>query len=289
MEVARRDHDRPGRSSPGEQRSSDPLGDRAFQRRGREQPATKDAATQSPPEHGLFECDRRYDRQQQRELPALVVDLSPVLATTVALPKMPAKVRAPERRAATRGDLRANLGARGFARRTACNQRFPRLEDERLDLLLGNAERLGDLRMGEGVELGEHKRCSLLVRQLPHVADEVTEVLAGLNLGCEALGLDLLELGDRLLTPRTEDRVAAVTRDREQPGAQVDLLVRRHEVAVGGGERVLDGILRLVGIAEHVPAERQDRPMMAIVGCLEGRRSTLADQRHQSRIRRNPQ
>ena len=50
----------------------------------------------------------------------------------------------------------------------------------------------------------------------------------------------------------------------------MDLLGRRNQVAVGGQERVLHGVLGLLRVTQHVPAEGQDRAMMAVVNRLEG-------------------
>ena len=77
-----------------------------------------------------------------------------------------------------------------------------------------------------------HKR-ALLVGQTPQISDEVTQILPALHLDGEAFSGRLVELAERLLAPGAQDRVAAVARDREQPGAQMDRLVGRHEVVVG--------------------------------------------------------
>ena len=46
-------------------------------------------------------------------------------------------------------------------------------------------------------------------------------------------------------------------------------------------ERVLDGVLGLLRVPEHVPAERQDAAMVAVVDHLERGRAAFANQRDQ--------
>jgi hypothetical protein len=58
----------------------------------------------------------------------------------------------------------------------------------------------------------------------------------------------------------------------------VNLFLRRDQIVVRREERVLDRVLGLLWIAEHVPAERQDAAMMAVVDHLEGRTPALPDQ-----------
>ena len=168
-------------------------------------------------------------------------------------------------------------------------QRLTGLEDECLDLLPRHAEHLRDLRVRQRVEFGEHQRRPLIVRQALHIADQIPEILACLNLRGEALGLDLLKFGHGLLPAGTQDAEAAVAGDREQPRTQMDRLFGLHQVAVGGGERVLNGVLGLVGIAEHVAAERQNRLVISVVGGLKGSRAALSDQGHEARIRGDSQ
>ena len=108
-----------------------------------------------------------------------------------------------------------------------------------------------------------------------------SQVLPALDLGGEALPGHLLKVGRGLFTAGAEDRVAAVARDREQPGAQVDRLLGAHQVVVCRQESVLDGILGLLGRAEHVTAERQDRAVVTVVSGLEARRAAGPDQPHQ--------
>jgi hypothetical protein len=54
--------------------------------------------------------------------------------------------------------------------------------------------------------------------------------------------------------------------------AQRDRLVGSHQVGIGGHERVLHGILGVARRAEHVVAEGEQRPVMAVEQRLERRR-----------------
>jgi len=74
---------------------------------------------------------------------------------------------------------------------------------------------------------------------------------------------NVLELG-RLLAASAQSREAAVPRDREEPRLECDLAVADAEAVVGRYEGLLDGILGFLERGEHVAAERQDRPVMAI-------------------------
>ena len=83
------------------------------------------------------------------------------------------------------------------------------------------------------------------------------------------LGRRLLGVLEGALAAGAEHRQAAVARDRVEPGAQMDVLVRGRELAIRGHERVLDGVLGLLGGAEHVAAEGEDAAVMAVIDGLE--------------------
>ena len=67
-------------------------------------------------------------------------------------------------------------------------------------------------------------RCSL--GQLVQVAQEVAQVLAALDDGGQVLGRRLLGVLERALAAGAEHGEAAVARDRVEPRAQMDALVR---------------------------------------------------------------
>ena len=56
---------------------------------------------------------------------------------------------------------------------------------------------------------------------------------------------------------------ALVARDRGQPGLAVAGLRARDQRTERGEERLLDGVLRLVGFAEHPAADALDHRMVA--------------------------
>ena len=204
---------------------------------------------------------------------ALAIDLLAEVAAAGAFVQVPAQVGAPERAAVKIRELLANLRAVGLARSAAGHQRLAGLEHECLYLFLGDPEHISDLLVAERVHLRQDERRALLIRQAPQVGDEVTEILTALHLRSEPLGGRLVELAEWLLAPGAQHRVTPVARDREQPGAQMDRLVRGREVVVGRQERVLDGVLGFLEAPEHVAAERQDRAVVAVVGGLERRAS----------------
>src|SRR2546421_12648145 len=131
---------------------------------------------------------------------------------------MAAKVAAPESPAALRGELLTDVGAVGLPRHATGQERLASLEDERLDLLLRDAQRLGDLIVSERIELGQDERRALIVRQTLHVDDQIAQVLAPLHLNRESFRDGLIEVAGRLRSPPAQHRVATVARDREQPG-----------------------------------------------------------------------
>ena len=82
-------------------------------------------------------------------------------------------------------------------------------------------------------------------------------------------GLELLDGHGRGLAGR-EHREAAVAGDGEQPRAQLVGRALGDQRAVGAQEGLLERVLALVLGAEHVPAEAEQRPVMAVVDGLEG-------------------
>ena len=213
-----------------------------------------------------------------------MLDLLAEVAAAGALAEVAAKIGSAQRATALGRELLADLRAVCLACVAACYERLTGLVHQRLDLLPRNAERLADLFVAEGIDLREDERRALVVGQPAHVDDQIAQVLAPLHLCRETLSRRLAELGGGLIAARAEDRVAAVARDREQPRAEMDLLLRGDQVVVRGEEGVLDGILGFLRIPEHMPAERQDAPMVAVIDHLECGRASFADQRHQALV-----
>ncbi|HTX47553.1 MAG TPA: hypothetical protein VMD48_14820 [Solirubrobacteraceae bacterium] len=105
----------------------------------------------------------------------------------------------------------------------------------------------------------------------------------------EALRGRLVEIRDGLFAPGAQDRVAAVTGDREQPRPQVHLAIARDEIVVGSEESVLNRILGLLRAAEHVAAERQNLAMVTVVQRLEGGPAALPDKVDEMCVTRHPE
>ena len=174
------------------------------------------------------------------------------------------------------GELLADLRAGGLAGALGALEPLAGLEDERLDLVALDAEDLGDLVVPAVLELEEDERRALVLGQALDVADEVLEVAAALDLGGEAVGAGqalegVVAPGD-VVTARAQDAEAAVAGDRVEPRLQLDRLPAAPEAVVGRDEHLLEGVLGLLLVAQHVAAERQELRGMALVDDLEGRR-----------------
>ena len=206
-------------------------------------------------------------------------DLLAERAAARALAQVAVQRRAPQRAAAEVRELLADLLARRLTRRPARDQRGAGLEHERLHLLPRDVEHRGDLVVRDGAELGEHQRGPLVLGQRRDVAEQLADVLAPLRLGRQVLGGRRVELVERQLAAGAQHREAAVARDRVEPRPELDLRSAAHEVAVGGHERVLDRVLRLVGRGQHVAAEREDAAVVAVIDRLEGRLAPAAHER----------
>ena len=215
-------------------------------------------------------------------MPALAFDLLAELAAAGAFAQVPAKIGSAQSATALGRELLADLGAVGLARVAACYERLTGLEHQRLDLLPRNAEHLADLFVAEGIDLGEHERRALVLGQAAHVDDQIAQVLAALHLCGEALGSRLVELGGGLLAARAQDRVAAVARDREQPGAQMDLLLRGDQVVVRRRNVCWTASSASCGSPSIWRQNDRMPAMVAVVDHLERGRASLPDQRHQA-------
>ncbi len=132
--------------------------------------------------------------------------------------------------------------------------------------------------MAERIDLGEDDRRTLVVREAPHVANQIAQILANLHLAGEPFGGDLRELCSGALPPCPQHRVAPVASDSEQPCPEVDLLIRAEQVVVCGEKSLLHRVLGFLRVAEHVAAEGKDAAVMAGVHHLEGTGPAFTDQ-----------
>jgi hypothetical protein len=209
-------------------------------------------------------------------------EVGPKPAAAGAFAQVPAQRGAPQRTGAQALELGADLRARRVARLAAGDQRAAALEDERLHLVARHAQHGADLVVRAGAELGEHERGALVLGQAGEVGQQVAQVLAALDGAREVLGRRLVGRGERVLAAPAQQREAAVAGDRVEPRAQVDGLVGADEVAVRRHEGVLDGVLGLLGRAQHVAAEPEDAAQVAVVEHLEGGLGARADGRDEA-------
>ncbi len=142
---------------------------------------------------------------------------------------------------------------------------------ERLHLGLRHVDDAGDLLVREVGELGQHERGALVLGQLGDVAEQGAQVRPLLDGGAEAVDGRLGVLGGHGLGPAgREHREAAVAGDRVQPWAHLVRAAARDQRPVRAQEGLLEGVLGFLGGAEHVPAEAQQRTVVAVVEGLEG-------------------
>ena len=125
--------------------------------------------------------------------------------------------------------------------------------------------------MAQGAELGQDERRPLILGQPLEVGQQVAQVLALLDLGREPLDRGLGNVVEgALLLAGAQDGQAAVAGDGVEPRLELHRPVAGEEVAIRGDEGVLDGVLGLLGRPEHVPAEREDPPVVPVIYGLEG-------------------
>ena len=185
------------------------------------------------------------------------------------------------------GQLQPHLAAGQLTRLVGLGERDPRPHQQRLDRRHAGFHRLRDLLVGEGVHLAQQQRRALRLRQLADVVQQLAELLAVVDLLRGRRGLDrrhhvhrLLGVGGRL----AQVVEGAVAGDPVQPGPQVDLaLVGKHR-PVGVYEDLLQDVLGILGGAEHLPAEPEQSPLVAIDDRLVGAGVARPGHRDQSLV-----
>jgi hypothetical protein len=164
------------------------------------------------------------------------------------------------------------LDARRVARRACAQQRLTRLEHESLDLLPAHAEDRRDLLVGLVSELEEDEGGPLVVRQALQLRHQLAQLGAPLDLGGRALDgararRDRFDAG--VGPARAQRGQAAVAGDRVQPRAQLDGPGAAAQGPVRRHEAVLQGVLGLLAVPQHVSAEREQPTVVAVVDDLE--------------------
>ena len=128
-------------------------------------------------------------------------------------------------------------------------------------------------------ELGEHERLALVVGQPRQVAQQLAQLGAALDVRGQPVERRLEILGrERGLAPGREHGEAAVARDRVEPRAHPVGRAPAGQRAVGADERLLQRVLAVLAVAEHVAAEGEQRRRVPVVQRLEGVRVPRADQ-----------
>src|SRR3954469_6470786 len=234
-------------------------------------------------EHRAAQLERRHDRQDDRQRRPLAANLEVEGGARRAAVEVAADDAAPRQRARARRQMAADLGAGRVARRPRAQQTLARLEHERLDLRALDVEHLRDLGVRVVPELEQDERGALVLGQPVEILDEVAQIGAKLDGVGESLADRAVarRVGHRLAgAAGAQDGEAAVARDRVEPGLQRrGPVAGARERAVGRGEGVLQRVLGLLPASQHVPAERDEAAVVAIVDGLEGRDAAVPRER----------
>ena len=191
-----------------------------------------------------------------------------------------------------RAELDADLVAGQQPRLGGLGERHAGAHEQRLHRRDRGLHRLGDLLVGERVDLAQQQRGALRLGQVLHVGDQEPELLALVHLvggGEAALGEVHVHRvhADRGRAAQVVER--AVARDPVQPRAHVDLALVGEDRVVGGREDLLQHVLRVLLGGEHVPAERQQARLVAGDERLERVLVAAPDERDQALVGLQPQ
>ncbi len=190
------------------------------------------------------------------------------------------------------GQAEAHVVATQLACLGRLRQRHAGADQQRLDARDGGVHRLGDLLVGEVVDLAQQQRGALRLGKLVHVLEQVAQVGTPVDdVGSrDAVGVDLIvhrvaPVGDGL----AQVVQAPVAGDPVEPGPRVDVaLVGQHGV-VGGGEHLLQDVLGVLLRGQHVPAEGEQPGPVAVEQHLEGADAARPDGSDQPLVRLKPQ
>ena len=189
-------------------------------------------------------------------------------------------------------ELHADLVAGQQARLGGLGQRDPRAHEQRLHRRDGGLHRLGDLLVGQRVDLAQQQRRALRLGQVLDVGDQEPELLALVHLvggGQAALGEVHVHRvhADRGRAAQVVER--AVARDPVQPRPHVDLALVREDRVERGREDLLQHVLRVLLGGQHVAAEREQPRLVAAHERLEGVLVAASDERDQALVGLQPQ
>ena len=218
-----------------------------------------------------LEAEGRGDREDRREARALGLDGGAVGLAGFAEAEVAAQRATAQGAAAGDREFLADRRAGGGAGVAFGHQLGSSLEDEGLDLAGRHVDRLGDLRLREAAQLEQHERRALVLGQAPEVADELAQVGAQLDaVGQSVEGWRDVVQRHRDRLARGQHRQAAVAGDRVQPWPDRVGDLAGTQRPVGAQEGLLERVLAVFGRPEHVAAEGQQGPVVAVVEDLEG-------------------
>jgi hypothetical protein len=216
----------------------------------------------------LLEEHERPERVDRREGPRRAPQLAAEGAAADARLQMPAGGRRALGEAL--GDLsqlQPDLAAGEHPGLGGLCQVHARAHEQRLHARHGGVHRLGDLVVGERVDLAEEERRALGLRQLADVGHDLAELLAPVDrLGGRGAVVALEDVHRVLAGGAGLAQVveAAVARDAVEPGAGVDRTVVAQQGVVGGGEHLLEHVLGVLLGGEHVAAEGKQARLVAL-------------------------
>ncbi len=170
-------------------------------------------------------------------------------------------------------ELQPDLVAGEQARLGGLRERHAGAHEKRLHARDRRVHRLGDLVVGECVDLAQEQCGALRLGQLLHVGDDPAELLTAVD-GVRRRGAVVaLEHVHRVLAGGlgpAQVVQAAVARDPVEPRSRIDRPVVGADRVEGGGEDLLEDVLRVLARAEHVAAEREQPRLVALHERLEG-------------------
>jgi hypothetical protein len=120
----------------------------------------------------------------------------------------------------------------------------------------------------EVVELREHERRALVVRQVVQVCEHFAQVCTPLDLVVQSRRRDL-DLFHRVFAAVAQERQAAVAGHRVEPRLEAQRPLAG-KLVVGSGKHMLDRVLGLRRVGEHVAAEGEHTGHVALVQEFEG-------------------
>ena len=221
----------------------------------------------------LFTQPQQAERRQPGDRLRARTELAPVAAAGRAIANVSAgRAGCLGKPLGCLGELEPHLVASEQARLARLGERHPPAHQQRLHGGQRRAHRLGDLRVGEVVDLAQDHRGPLRLRKLLHVGDDLAQLLPLLDLlegrRPVLVRMDVhrvLALGDR---PPQEVQ-AAVAGDPVEPRAGLDRPLVGDHRRVGGDEDLLQHVLGVLRRVEQVPAERQQAGLVTVEQDLE--------------------